>query len=892
MIFNKIILTLVAITTLSIAQVVIQNINDRDDFFKSRITHLQRIIRYNQQVTENQEDFDISYYSLNLTPNTFTSTLIGTVEIMGTVVSASLEHIELNFWDGMNITSLHLAGLPGVQLAYSRGNNILSITLDRVYAQGEIFNISVSYNGKPQDSEELGWGFGFDSFAGEPMVWSFSQPWGARVWWPCKDVPSDKADSVDVRITVPGNLIAVSNGALISTSTVGTNTIYWWHEKYPIATYLVSLAIYPYEVNYDDYVYNNGNDTMKIHFYTFPGNYNQYYEINMKVKEMLEYFSSIYGQYPFIDEKYGLADFTEGGAIEHQTIPSFNFWEEWGYAHELSHMWWGDMVTYDSWHDTWLSEGLAVYSEALWHEHVNGSGTANDYQMDKNLYFGPGTIYVEDFENFVDLIDSPLYPGLIYQKASWVFHMLRHIVGEENFFDILLAHRNNPDHYYGTATTESFQEVCEQVSGMDLDRFFHQWIYEEYFPIYSYSWNWTQNGSNFNINLEIQQEQDNYLFWMPIDISITTVDGEMTYVVWDSLQSQSFQFSVSSEPTNIELDKDHWILKLIHEPFVNPTFDEGILLVNGVSFDVYNEEIRYSYNNRAFWGELPISFWDCFDSPGGGYPSILPNPLGHGKIPNKTLGRFSTLIWIGNNYNGDLSIWKQTQIQDYLHEGGNLILLTRKGQDFLDTDLQKYLGITWKEDNSSIIQNCIASYPGLLSMDITGKQTGNAVFDTALTKSSSTILFEGIASSGTACGLGVLNNPDDGGKFVFISGRPYRYDFVQLSSNIEFIMKNFIERLNDTDTDNSIPELYKLEQNYPNPFNPYTIISYQIPKKCLVSLKIYDVLGKEITTLVNDVQAPNFYEVRYYGTELASGVYFYQLKAGAYSETKKMILLQ
>ena len=178
-------------------------------------------------------------------------------------------------------------------------------------------------------------------------------------------------------------------------------------------------------------------------------------------------------------------------------------------------------------------------------------------QMDKNLYFGPGTIYVEDFENFVDLIDSPLYPGLIYQKASWVFHMLRHIVGEENFFDILLAHRNNPDHYYGTATTESFQEVCEQVSGMDLDRFFHQWIYEEYFPIYSYSWNWTQNGSNFNINLEIQQEQDNYLFWMPIDISITTVDGEMTYVVWDSLQSQSFQFSVSSEPTNIELDKDH-----------------------------------------------------------------------------------------------------------------------------------------------------------------------------------------------------------------------------------------------------------------------------------------------------------------------------------------------
>ncbi|MGB5894450.1 MAG: M1 family metallopeptidase, partial [Ignavibacteriaceae bacterium] len=670
--FRKIILILISISNISFAQLSNQNINYRNEFFQTELNRLQQLMQCEGEITENQEDFDITYYSLDLTPDPVTSTLTSIVEIVGEVLSPTLDYVELNFWDGMNITDLHMSGSPGIQLNNTHSNDILSINLDREYAQGEIFSITVAYNGRPQDSEELGWGFGFDTHEGQPMIWSFSQPWGARVWWPCKDVPSDKADSVDIRVTVPNNLIVASNGSLIVTTTAGNNTTYWWHEKYPIATYLVSLAIYPYEVHYDDYVYNNGNDIMKIHFYTFPGNYEQYYDINMKVKDMLEYFSGIFGQYPFIDEKYGHADFTEGGAMEHQTIPSFHFWNEWVYAHELAHQWWGDMVTYESWHHTWLSEGLAVYSEALWHEHINGSGTANDYQMNENLYFGAGTIYVEDFENFVDDIDSPFYPGLIYQKASWVFHMLRRVVGDDNFFDILIEHGTNPAHIYGTSTTESFQAVCEQVTGMDLDRFFHQWIYEEYYPTYSYTWDWNQNGSNYDVNIEIQQEQDNYIFWMPIDITITTANGEINFVAWDSLKTQSFQFSVPSEPISIELDKNNWILKLIKEPFVNPTFDQGILLVNGVSFDVYGQEIRYSYNNNAFWGELPISFWDCFDAPIGGYPSTLPVPMGHGKIPNEILSKFSTIIWIGNNYTGDLSSWKQTQILTYLQAGGNL----------------------------------------------------------------------------------------------------------------------------------------------------------------------------------------------------------------------------
>ena len=135
---------------------------------------------------------------------------------------------------------------------------------------------------------------------------------------------------------------------------------------------------------------------MKIHFYNFPGNYDNYVGINNKVKDMLGFFTNMFGDYPFIDEKYGHADFTEGGAIEHQTCSSFHIWNESIYAHELAHQWWGNMVTYSDWHSTWLGEGFATYSEALWYEYNHGHGSASEFQMNNNLYRGGGTVYISD----------------------------------------------------------------------------------------------------------------------------------------------------------------------------------------------------------------------------------------------------------------------------------------------------------------------------------------------------------------------------------------------------------------------------------------------------------------------------------------------------------------
>ncbi len=860
---------------------------------------LQQLMIADLEITANQRKYDVKYYNLNLTPDPGTSSLKGIAEIRAEVIAPFLSDVELNFVDVMAITDVHNLSSPGTQLNYSRGDNFLTVSLERTYSQGEEFVISIAYNGRPQDSDQFGWGFGFSEHAGEPMIWSFSQPWGARAWWPCKDVPSDKADSVDIHVTVPNSLIVASNGSLRQKTTLGAETTYWWHEKYPIATYLVSLAIYPYEVHYDDFLYNENADTMKIHFYNFPGNYDRYAGINGKVKDMLGFFTDMFGEYPFLDEKYGHADFTEGGAIEHQTCSSFHMWHESVYAHELAHQWWGDMITYADWHSTWLGEGFATYSEALWYEHNNGPGAASEFQMSNNLYRGGGTVYIADLEN-----ESPLNWNLVYKKASWILHMLRHIVGDEKMVEIFHAFRNS-GHQYASANTEDFQAICEQVTGMNLSNFFHQWVYEEYCPRYSFQWAATQNGSQYDVELEIEQNQINHLFWMPLDIRITSAEGETTFVIWDSLKTQQFSFTVDSEPSNLELDPGNWVLKKIEQPFENPSFEKTLLLVNGIAFDVYGDEIYNAYQNMSFLNEFDFDFWDCMETPTKPYPTILPNTSGHGIIPDALLGQYKNVVWFGNNYLGDLNIWSDTSIQQYLNAGGNVILVTRYARDFLTLQMKQNLGITWVGEPGNTIANCISTYSGLVNMRIPGGQSATAVFNPSLTATDARLLFKETTSFAEEKGLGVWYNPanggtynQNGGQLILINGRPYRYNFDDFSKNMEYVLTHFFgaKLATNVSSANEISH-YSLSQNHPNPFNPATTIHFELPKRSDVEIIIYDLLGREVRTLVDRRFERGSYSEIWNGRDnknlpVATGAYFLRMQAGDFVTGRKLLLIK
>jgi len=334
----------------------------------------------------------------------------------------------------------------------------------------------------------------------------------------------------------------------------------------------------------------------------------------------------------------------------------------------------------------------------------------------------------------------------------------------------------------------------------------------------------------------------------------------------------------------------------------NLTFDKSILLVNGVDWGTYNDMIRDSYANKTFWSDYKIDFWDCFETPTNGYPVTLPEVQGHGAIPFDVLGQYSLVIWIGNDYNGDLEVWQNTPIFDYVKLGGNLMLLTRRGQNFLDENFRNYLGIQWREDEENTISNCLSVYPGLQNIQINPYNSSGhtlvAVFSTLLADEESTLLFKETQSFNYHRGLGVWKKPKDGGQFrssggqvVFLCGRPYSMDSNNLRTNMEFMINNFFN-ISSVKEDDYIPMEFSLNQNYPNPFNSETNISFNLPKTQEIILEIYDVLGKKIETLLNETKSPGYHELIWNSNSNTSGIYYLKITSGDQNLIRKMIYLQ
>jgi len=151
-------------------------------------------------------------------------------------------------------------------------------------------------------------------------------------------------------------------------------------------------------------------------------------------------------------------------------------------VHELAHMWFGDMITCKDWHHGWVNEGFATYSEALWAEYVGGF-SAYQNNIATNEYFDGGTLYLQDVSD-----PFQIFIRIIYYKGAYVLHMLRGVLGDAVFFEILRQYSTDPQLMYSEATTEDFKAVCESVSNMDLTFFFDQWIYDEFYPIYEYDY--------------------------------------------------------------------------------------------------------------------------------------------------------------------------------------------------------------------------------------------------------------------------------------------------------------------------------------------------------------------------------------------------------------------
>lgn len=510
----------------------------------------ERLFRATQAAAP--RDYDVLHYRLDVSVDPAGRTIEGyaTVTVQSRV--DGLDAVALDLRDEVTATSVEEGGSA---LAFAHHNHVLDVTLAGAADTGEELTLRIGYHGPIATSLQTA-PFVVDYHNGTPIVYNFS---GAPYWFPCNDRPDDKA-TTELDVTVPAGLVVASNGTLVDTIESGDETTFVWREDYPISTYLMSVAITNYHVVHDTYTASDGR-TMDLAYYVYPEHESGALNKFGVTRDMIGAFAGMFGEYPFIDEKYGMAEVPIGVAgMEHQTMTSIGdgvipspYDKDWLIAHELAHQWWGDLVTYQSQPYIWLNEGFASYSESLWLESQNGAGAYHDHMDEFEKRVTPGAIY------------DPNNPYGInaYYKGAWVLHMLRHVVGDNVFKDILPAYAER--FAYSNATTDDFRGVCEDVSGMDLQWFFDQWITQRDRPEYQYSWYSLPSDGGREVFLTIAQSQKTGLFRMPVDVGVTTSNGARTVVVHDDERVQHFQFSVDGDVAALTLDPGDWILKTAEE---------------------------------------------------------------------------------------------------------------------------------------------------------------------------------------------------------------------------------------------------------------------------------------------------------------------------------------
>jgi hypothetical protein len=305
-------------------------------------------------------------------------------------------------------------------------------------------------------------------------------------------------------------------------------------------------------------------------YYPSAGPTNQYTSTYYAVQytiPALDALSYYWGLYPFYEEKYGHMHFGWGGAMEHQTCtsisPSFN--TEYVIPHELGHQWSGDQVTCWPINDMWLNEGFASYAEVLYFEYNYGWPTAKQW-LDGQAHYNAGTPYVEDIVND-DIFDG----ATVYDKGSWLVHMLRNQMGDDLFFPAMQDFFHTSEFAGGHANTDDLNSVVSQYYGSDMSWFFDAWVYQDGQPNYKYSYQYdvdTAAGSGYLVDLVIEQANMDGIFPMHLDIVAHAGAYDSSFTVWNNSGVQVFSFNLPNPPTSFDLDPDDKILNLAQEvPF-------------------------------------------------------------------------------------------------------------------------------------------------------------------------------------------------------------------------------------------------------------------------------------------------------------------------------------
>lgn len=529
-------------------------------YYKIQFYKLAYINTYFQKIDEdyitpNQRKLDITKYDLSFDLYPENKILIARAILTGRVLDSTLKTIDLNFYDNFQINSITLDGKP---VDYVNEDTRLIIQYDSP-AENE-FEIVIDYEGTPKKAGLEGFVFGKRN--GTSVVYNLSEPTYASSWFPCNDLPFDKTN-LEIKITNDTSMVSVSNGVLVDIKTNGSRKTYHWKTEYPISTYLVAIYSSDYEYFSDKYISLDGRDTMDVEYYVLPDKL-EAAKVDFSTQiNILKVFSGMFGEYPFIKEKYGIAEFLwYAGAMEHQTITGVSsnmiggkkFFED-TFVHELAHQWWGNAVGPKSWKDIWLNEGFASYCEALYYEAVSGKEALQSTMLSK---------YSSTFNGTLAEPAPYLFTRIMYDKGAWVLHMLRWETGDSTFFKILRKYFES--YKYSNASISDFKLVCENVSGKNLDKFFDQWVYSHGQIELEYKTETESSADDSKLKIHLAQVQEDYNeFHFPLEVNLKFKDSsEENYRFNIVSRDTVLQISIKNLPESVNFDPNRWLLAQIN----------------------------------------------------------------------------------------------------------------------------------------------------------------------------------------------------------------------------------------------------------------------------------------------------------------------------------------
>ncbi len=517
-----------------------------------------------------QAAYDVKHYDLAVTPNIEAQSIKGVLTVTVLIVKPIDKFVlDLDYPFTVESVKYIFDTMNPLSAKFERRGSQIWINLPGTVSTGKIAKLSIAYSGKPKIAPKPPWVGGFvwsKTADGSPWFATAVQNDGADLWFPVKDHPSDKADTTSLHFTVPGNLVAASNGKLASVvdNKDGTKT-FNWEVSQPISNYCIALNVAPYKL-IEDQVKSVSGAMIPIKFYVLPQDEAKGQSLIDLTKKYTAFYEKYLGPYPFRADKIGIVETPHLG-MEHQTITAYGNefkynadGEDWLLFHEFGHEWWANLVTAPDWNDFWIHEGFQSFMDTFYIETTKGKGAyfAAMKARYKNLRNVKAVAPRQPQTTTQIYMLPPEYTksdGDIYGKGALILNSLRFYIGDDAFFKSLrrttysdpkMEKVTNGKQFH-FETTDDFLRTAERESGKDLKWFFEVYLRQPQLPKLVAE----TNANQLNLRWDVP---NNLPFPMPVEVRIGGVIKKA------EMKNGSGSVPLPAD-VKYEIDPNGWILK-------------------------------------------------------------------------------------------------------------------------------------------------------------------------------------------------------------------------------------------------------------------------------------------------------------------------------------------